>query len=279
MNSLLRKYNAGKLLKSVLKAPSYYKRSLFPDLYPQSLFFYTFHKSASTLFSKYILHNISGYHYIDYADQIYSGFRNSHSRLSFKSNGFIYGPIRVSSDSGPVFESVVKPLTSSEFLRDKSTIIFVRDPRDLLVSEYYSYGKSHGFSNVPEIMDRQLRLRDKITKLSLDEYVLDAVDRKIASFSVATSVVNQSSSCLLLRYEDMINQFDKFSLALKSSLPISQSVLDKIYSASRPISAEDVNSHKRSGIVGSYNSKLKDETVRELNSRLANVLVSFNYDT
>ena len=107
---------------------------------PKSVYFYTFHKCASTLFNGYVLKNAVGLYNMDYASQIYSGERSSEEKLNFNRNGFIYGPIRISAGvQGPVGEMLVKPTTQHDFVRDKIALFLIRDPRDILVSSYYSF--------------------------------------------------------------------------------------------------------------------------------------------
>ena len=61
---------------------------------PESVYFYTFHKCASSLFSRYVLRNIEGLRHVDYAYQIYCGKKIR--EVVFHEKGFVYGPIRLS---------------------------------------------------------------------------------------------------------------------------------------------------------------------------------------
>ncbi len=51
---------------------NYSKRHYGMNSY-ESVYFYTFHKCASSLFSNYVLRNIKGLVHVDYAVQISSG--------------------------------------------------------------------------------------------------------------------------------------------------------------------------------------------------------------
>src|SRR5438132_10534005 len=124
-------------------------KSRLPTARPESVYFYTLHKCASGLFSDYVLKNVRRLRLIDYEDRFYKG---EPVCVTFKEKGFIYGPIRVS--NGPqstIYSKLVEPASRTDFVRDKIAIFLIRDPRDILVSSYYSFGYTHEFSTVKEI--------------------------------------------------------------------------------------------------------------------------------
>jgi hypothetical protein len=243
----------------------------------ESVYFYTFHKCASTLFSSYILKCIEGLHHVDYASQIYSGKRIE--QLVFRARGYVYGPIRLSADPmTPVYKTLVAPASELEFIRDKIAIFFVRDPRDILVSSYYSFGYTHGFSPVKEIRKRQEVIRNKIQASSLDEYVLasaNAVSKNFETLGELNSVCERSA---ILKYEDMISNFECFIAQLFKYIVIDRSVVREIYERSRPKQKEDTSSNRRSGKVSGFRSKLKEETIEALNREIEDTLVRFHYE-
>ncbi len=59
----------------------------------------------------------------------------------------------------------------------------IRDPRDILVSSYYSFGFSHGFSSVQKIKDIQKERRIIIQSKTIDEYALENSDRILTNFN------------------------------------------------------------------------------------------------
>ena len=245
---------------------------------PESIYFYTFHKCASTLFSSYILKNIEGLLLKDYASQIYFGKVKSKEKIIFHKNGFVYGPIRLSAgDNSSEGELLINPTTDHHFLRSKTALFFVRDPRDILVSDYYSSGFTHEFSKVSEIADIQRSNRQKIRGKTLDEFALDKVDRQVDLFK---KMHNLSSICkygAVLRYEDMVDNFDFFAKQLCRYITISDKVVKEIYMRSRPRSSEDASSHCRSGQVQGFRNKLKESTIEAINLKLRNTLTLFGY--
>jgi hypothetical protein len=241
----------------------------------ESVYFYTFHKCASTLFSRYILKNIEDLRHVDYAEQIYSG-RNI--PITFKEKGCVYGPIRLSAQQRAVYETLVHPTSRREFVRDKIAIFMVRDPRDILVSAYHSFGYSHSFSPVQEIRERQAQLRMELQSKTIDEYALERAARVRANFETLDTLRQACERCVVLRYEDMINEWQLFVSDLTKYINIKPAVLAQIYEKSRPREKEDKSSHRRSGQVGDFSGKLKTETIITLNGVFAAVLKRFQYD-
>lgn len=225
-----------------------------------------------------MLKNATGLFHMDYEAQIYSGRRSSEKKLNFRTNGFIYGPIRISAGvQGPVGELLVKPTTEHEFIRDKIAIFFIRDPRDILVSSYYSFGFTHGLSKVNAIRERQEAARGSIREMTLDEYVLDSVDKQINHFRILYDLSSTCERSVVLRYEDMINDFDGFSEQLRRYVSFDAATIQEIYQRSRPRKTEDATSHRRSGQVGGFREKLEESTIKAVNKKLADTLALFGY--
>jgi len=74
---------------------NYIKYYYFGKYLPKSIYFYTLHKCASTLFSDFVLKNVNKLIHVDYASQIFTGKIQIGKQLSFKEKGFIYGPLRI----------------------------------------------------------------------------------------------------------------------------------------------------------------------------------------
>ena len=237
------------------------------------------HKCASTLFSSYILKHVGGLQHVDYAGQIYSGTLADNTRLQFQETGCIYSPIRLSSNpTGAGYQMLTGPTTEHAFIRNKIALFFVRDPRDILISAYYSFGGTHGLSPVKELRERQLARMQAIQAQSLDEYVLNAATQQVQTFATLYELAHACERGVILKYEDMIDRFDLFSTQLRSQIQVSPKVVREIYRRSRPKQTEDPTSHRRSGRVGGFRGKLKAETIAALNHKLADMLQKFAYE-
>ncbi len=243
----------------------------------ESVYFYTFHKCASSLFSSYILKNIEGLCHIDYAEQIYKG--ENVDNVIFEKEGFIYGPIRLSvSPNYSVYEKLVKPASTNDFIKNKIAIFLVRDPRDILVSDYYSSGYTHGFSPVEEIQKAQKQRRNQVQSQSVDEFVLDNSSKVLSDFKTVDKLSKACNQGIILKYEDMIDNWDYFTKGLTKYIEIKEKVLTEIYKRSRPREKEFKMSHRRSGKPGNFRSNLNTSTVTFLNTKFEAVLEQFQYD-
>ncbi len=178
----------------------------------------------------------------------------------------------------PVYKKLVEPVSGSNFIREKIAIFLVRAPSDILVSAYYSFGYSHGFSVVKEIRERQEQQRSKIQSNSIDEYALASAHSILKNFETVDRLSNACTRSVVLKYEDMIDNWNYFVKELTKYVDIKQKVLSKIYVKSRPRKKVDESSHRRSGRPGGFRSKLKGETITVLNATFESVLERFQYD-
>ncbi len=242
----------------------------------ESIYFFTLHKCASTLFSDFILKNLQGLRHIDYASCLYGGKR---VEVKFKPKGEVYGPIRLSAHpQSPVYQQLVAPASKEEFIKDKIAIFFVRDPRDVLVSSYYSFGYTHGLSSVKEIRDQQVVRRAKVQQETLDHYVLKAAAVTAQNFETLYALSLICKRGLLLKYEDMIYRFDHFVQQFSQVVDLEEPVIQEIFARTRPKYQEDTSTHRRSGQPGEFSHKLAPETLRALNAKLDHVLEVLQYE-
>ena len=242
----------------------------------ESLYFFTLHKCASTLFSGYILKNLKGLRHVDYASHLYNG---ESVEVSFKERGEAYGPIRLSTDpQSPVYQKLVVPVSRPEFLKHKLAVFFVRDPRDVLVSSYYSFGYTHELSAVREIREHQETRRAKVQQGTLDDYAIETVENTARNFEALYHLSKACERSLVLKYEDMIYHFEDFIQKFSRVTPLEPSVAQEIFARTRPRTREDVTVHRRSGQPGGFRDKLDPETVEILNLTFEPVLEAFSYD-
>lgn len=246
-----------------------------------SIYFYTMHKSASTLFSDYVLSSLIGFRHVDYIRNLYNEWPNSSRSkpLVFHAHGHVYGPIRVSSDGTSLDYS--EPLNgvtvSADFVRDKVALFFVRDPRDILVSAYYSFGATHTYSPRPDIRRAQGLLRSRIQGMSIDDYALEYVHAQVDCFETMFQLAQACQRGALMKYEDMVDSFDHFSGKLTQHIDVHPHVLRQMFRRSRPRQEETVTSHRRSGKTGAFRHKLQPSTIEVLNNHLRGVLQKFDY--
>jgi hypothetical protein len=212
---------------------------------------------------------------MDYEDRFYSG--DPVESVRFEEKGFIYGPLRLSYPHHSMFYTrFVEP--ALRIIHDKIAIFLIRDPRDVLVSSYYSFGYTHGFSAVKEIEEQQREAQYFIQRKSVDTFALESATSTLNHFQLVEKAVQTCSRALVLKYEDMISNWDKFAAGLTTYLDLEKTVLRNIFEQSRPLAKEDPTSHRRSGRPGAYRDKLLPPTVAKLNLTLRPILKRFNYD-
>jgi len=243
---------------------------------PESTYFFTFHKCASTLFSGYVLKKIIGLRHADFDLWITHGKQSR--PVMFKKKGYMYGPIRLS--TGPesqAYKDLVAPTTRVEFLKDKIALFFLRDPRDILVSAYYSFGYSHPLSHVEATRKYQERQRSRILGQSVDEFAMEYAPAILNGFEMVETLHQSCSRSIVLRYEDMILDWDGFATDLSKYIKIQRTVLNRIYKKSRPRNREEIGAHRRSGKPEGFRSSLTPRTVKCLNDTFKVVLDRYRY--
>ena len=154
-------------------------------------------------------------------------------------------------------------LTKAEYdtfaTSDSKFFIVFRDPRDILVSGYYSMKFSH--SVLPGIAEE----RQELASVSVEEGMLRTIDTWVQpSVEIALSWIKSGANWI--RYEDLLLRDVELlgkALLVDCGLPIKKSVLkdavlacrfDKIAGGRKP-GQEDVNSHYRKGIAGDWKNQ------------------------
>lgn len=240
----------------------------------KSIYFLSFNKCATTLFNDIVLDNLIFHEKIDYTSMIYSDIKCD---IKFETYGNAYGIIKVGSESGSLYEMINSTVLSPNFIKDKIVIFLIRDPRDILVSEYYSYGFTHGFSDNTDIRKFQEGRQMEIRSLTLDEYVLKNSSRINDDFMRLSNIAKSCNCWKVFKYEDLVNDYNNFIRKLNVILPMRKKAIDCLYSESRPSNIEDLSSHKRSGKVYGFVDKLSPDTVEKVNKILARSLEEFDY--
>lgn len=244
---------------------------------PESVFFYTFHKCASSLFSGYILPRARGLEHRDINALAVMGKLAADPVI--EDRGCIYGPIRLSSRGDlPNYEAFRRKVGQPGFVRDRLAVCLVRDPRDLVVSAYYSFGFSHVLSKLPEVRARQEARRDRIQSMTLDQFAIEDAPRWVETFDEMSAILDACPRAVLLRYEDMVDAWNVFERDLTRHLSFSAITMREIYDRSRPRSTEDPKAHKRSGRAGGFRGKLKPETIAALDATFAPILQRYGFD-
>lgn len=248
---------------------------IFPKIRKnKSIVFISLHKCATSYFSDYVLRNVTGYKLIDYLQYLYQ--HDQKLIPDIKKYGHIYGVIRLQEENHPRFNFVESFLAHPEFCNTRQ-VYFTRDPRDILVSSYYSFGFTHGISNVEDMKHYEIEKRENIRKQSLDEYVLNEAPVLRDKLLKMHNLIHGNTDCIHLKYEEMIQEFDKFFEKFIEYVPVNESIYDVFYKNTRPARDSGRDLHKRDGSIQGYQYKLRNSTVDELNFIFKDVIQYFNY--
>jgi len=184
---------------------------------------------------------------------------------------------------GYVYTSFGGYIENIDLLDKYRIVLMVRDPRDILVSNYFSRAHSHReplktSSKYADFIEE----RKEVQRMTIDEYVLEEYPRVKAILErYASNLVNSVPNTYVTRYEDMIENFPKWldNLLSYCELPIENWRREKMINRhQRKPQQEDVNQHIRKGVSGDYKQKLSAETITVLNQHLKTVLHQFGYN-
>jgi Sulfotransferase domain len=188
----------------------------------------------------------------------------------FKPHGYLYG----------VFGGMIEGIPELDKYR---VVLMTRDPRDVLVSEYYSIAYSH---KVPDPRGTKyenfMNRRKTAQSMTVDEFVLWDSHRIYGILQrYKTLLIDRYPHAYVTTYEKMTAGFqdwlngllDNCQLAIPNKLR--RSLLEES-DRLRP-KDEDIHKHRRKGKPEDYKEKLKPETIDQLNGEFASLLEAFGY--
>ena len=156
--------------------------------------------------------------------------------------------------------------------------LLVRDPRDILVSHYFSMKKSHAIPE-GEMGNRLLQQRQNIQYLNIDEYALSKAQ---TFYNIFQSYIRMDDSFLkAFRYEDIV--FNKSAwiedILRFLDLNLEEDKIEAIASRHDIFpNVEKPDSHIRKVTPGDHKDKLKPETIKKLNDIFAPLLAKYGYE-
>ena len=238
----------------------------------QSVVLFTVHKCASVYTYRLITSALADNKavHIDYdsyfSETLPSKYKQFESekflKNSFKKQGYFFGPFRS-------FRKI--PEISSY-----KVVLILRDPRDVLTSQYFSFGFSHKLIN-----PKMIKNRKEVSQINIDDYVLEASKEYKIIYQDYLKLKKSNSDILFLKYEDMISEFTPWLSELYNFLGISTknnfSFEKSIKESSFKVEKENIHSHIRNIKSGDHINKLKKETIEKLDLIFDEELRYFNY--
>lgn len=172
-------------------------------------------------------------------------------------------------------------LAEQLYLRFKKSVLLIRDPRDALVSQYFSYGGKHVSHKLPDENKEAFLQKAKSTEnLLIDEYVLSHARNYLNKLQAYRKNLN-FDNVLLYKYEDMYFDKKKFlsDMFRHFGIKVPPKMLDRIAERNdvRP-EVEDPTKHIRKGTPGDHVNKLQKETIRKLNNVFSEMCAWYGYE-
>jgi len=188
----------------------------------------------------------------------------------YKLSGYVYGPFRNPHPNVPRSEKY-------------QILLQLRDPRDVLVSHYYSRAFSHFIPRWnPATANEVLTVREKLKRTSIDQDVLENAENVKNIYEKYCRELLAQSNVLFLKYENMIKDFRCWldQVIEYFEFRIGDSAKERIARYAKfDVPKENIYHCKRQVKPGDHRRKLKPETVAKLNGIFRNVLVELNYET
>tara|TARA_Y100001978_G_C23651107_1_gene413450 strand:+ start:148 stop:1014 length:867 start_codon:yes stop_codon:yes gene_type:complete len=281
---LIKFKNRYTLIKNISTFLSKYFFHLYKSKKDKSIFIFTFHKCASSFIPDLsdLLSKSSNLRYIDYEqaawhlgdwinieESIYI-FLNKNYNYFFNKKGNIYAPLRFSPSKELEF-----------FIKSNPKILFLRDPRDVAVSAFYSFGKTHPLPKSSKIRKSFLERREKINHLGINQFSLEFLRESVMPvYEEYARIKKENQNLIYIKYED-------FALDVKGTiqkvisflkLRVNNSDIDKLVKKASPITEKiNINAHKRSGKPNQYLEILDKELIDLINKEYKNILSELNF--
>jgi hypothetical protein len=166
-------------------------------------------------------------------------------------------------------------------IREKKFVLLVRDPRDALVSQYFSFGGKYLSHKLPgKNAESFVARHQKSADLDIDDYVIQMAPahlKKMIRYHDGLDFHNG----LIRHYEDVYPNKLAFLEEIFEffGLPVNEELLAGVAEKHdvRP-DREDPTKHIRKGEPGDHVEKLRGETVQLLNELFADAAAIYGYD-
>lgn len=163
-------------------------------------------------------------------------------------------------------------------LSAKKKVLLIRDPRDMVVSNFFSYAQSHSIPESGSVRDELLAKRKETSQTGIDEFCLVDIADFIGEFNGYEHLLN--TNIKIYRYEDVI--FNK--LAWLQEMVAYFNIAAPADFIARVAAANDVipqkerpDQHIRQVHPGNFRKHLKAETIAKLGEMLRPILTKYHY--
>lgn len=239
-------------------------------------------KSGSTMLNKAVtfLASRSKHHCVDWPGMF---FKNGFTVRDW--SGLDFSNVIEGGNVYTGFRNFPKALAGNAAFAKARKVLLVRDPRDALVSQYYSDAFSHALPSAKGMNAEQgrqsfIEKRKQAQESDINDYVIAKAAGMNTTLMEYKDIVGDETT-LLLKYEHVIFQ-KRWMLGkiLKHyGWTLHPGKIDNLMKQIHVIpSQEDEKKFVRKAIPGDHLEKLKPETIRKLNAKLAKSLSFFDYE-
>ncbi|MDO6523496.1 sulfotransferase domain-containing protein [Shimia thalassica] len=235
-------------------------------------------KSGSTMLHKIVnqMAELKGYLPVDIPGVMFS---NGLTVSDWKTDKRI-GEIFVGGNVYTGFRAFPSLFSSMPAYKSARKVFMFRDPRDALVSQYFSDAYSH---KIPERegkgRDLFLAKREEALNTDINEYVLTK-SAALRQTCMEYIPLLHDDSCLKLRYEEYVFQKKRliFHIAKQYGWELSDDEAESILKDVDFVPEEENEKRfVRKAIPGDHREKLEKSTIRKLSHRFGRVLEEFDY--
>lgn len=244
--------------------------SLLPKSQRPSILHYTINKAAST-FTQSVIHELAIAHgliHVNYQRYLLIGNLNQRNEL--------YNPkrIKIAFNKNGIYYGALRKLVDIPQLNQYRVVLVIRDPRDVLVSQFYSAKFTHPIVNKVHITNRE-EMRNR----TIDEHVLFTTPRFLKTYTEYCDHLVGNSEVLVLKYEDMVANFAQWINQLADHLQLDKhpEIISKIISRTDFSTTKGKIAHKRQVSPGNYKTALKPTTIDTLNQKFSDILTKLEY--
>lgn len=241
------------------------------------LFILGIRKSGSSIFNSICadLAKVNGYRYVDVAGKLFAAgvieriWGPDPEIETLLRPGNLYGG----------FRSLPPALAASPVFKSARKAVLVRDPRDVLVSEYFSNAYSHTLPTEGQGKDRFAMEREKARSAELNDYVRGRI-KDIKRTSAPFLALKDDANTAIFRYEDVIFHKDVLirGVCRFFGWTASDELIRQILSWAdvRP-DVERPTEFIRRVTPGDYKEKLLPDVSAEISHELTDFMTAYGY--
>ncbi|MCG8306715.1 MAG: sulfotransferase domain-containing protein [Cytophagales bacterium] len=214
--------------------------------------------------------NLAGYAFLSnfpYLDDL--------SEKEFEKYSYLIKP------TGIIYSAFGGYIHSIEKYPDIKKIIAIRDPRDLLVSMFYSYRFSHLTPVIGDKYDYFIKHKNLAQNSSIDDYCFKTSDEVLDNFTKYMDFLQKDQNHFVFKFSEFSQEFENWleKIIDYTQLKVNTDLKNKLihdFHKKQP-KKESQKSHIRKGSSGDYLNKLQPKTIDELNSKFSAVIDYFEF--